>query len=53
MRKIFVSVVDGVYYLLSGEQREEPAFRQKLRTVLLWCLVIVFCLVMLKLFIGK
>ena len=49
MKKIFISVVDGLYYLVSGEQNEEPPFKIKLRNVLLWLVVIVFCIVMLKL----
>jgi hypothetical protein len=51
MKKILVSVVDSLYYLVFGEQDDEPAFKQKLGIVLAWLLVILFCWFMLKMFI--
>jgi hypothetical protein len=53
MKKLFFSLVDSLHYLFAGEQEEEPAMKQKIRVVSMWLVVIVFCVVMLKLFLGK
>jgi hypothetical protein len=51
MKKVFISVIDSLYYLFTGEQEDEPAFKEKAKKVLVWFVVIAFCVVMLKLFI--
>ena len=44
--------MDGLHHLLSGEQEEETSFKERRRAVLIGCVVIAFCVVMLKLLIG-
>jgi len=51
MKKHFISLINALYYLVSGAQDEEPGFKSKLRVVLAWFFIILFCLAMLKLFV--
>jgi hypothetical protein len=52
MRKFFNTVIDGVHYLfVGGDEKEHNAIplKEKYRTVIIWIIVLAFCITMLKL----
>ncbi len=55
MRRLLATVIENLSYLfIGGDKNEFEAipFKEKLHIVMVWTIALIFCLVMLKLFLG-